>query len=97
QPEIVVAPVEDQLVAREDREERPQIETRQRIHQQLAAWMAQLQQTKLLRVRVQTVRLGVEGDPPRMSQFLEGLGEPLGRVNHPPIKARLPRAKQSRP
>ena len=84
QPQVIVRPVQDQLVLFQLQPKRLQIQLRQRINQIIAVDRAHLDETKLFRVGVQTVRFSVQGQPVRRADGRQVLSQFQVRINHSP-------------
>ena len=82
QTQVVVGAVHDELVARQGLEQRVQGETGQRINEPIPGTGADLNQTNLFRVGVQTVRLGIHSDPGGGTKCRQVRLQFLFRIDH---------------
>jgi len=82
QAEIVVAAVQQQFAPAQCLPQRCEVNVRQRIHENVRAGKAELEQAELRRVGVQAVSLCVQGDPFRRTQVGQKVDKPIRSVNH---------------
>lgn len=82
QAQIVVGPVQDQVVPVKNLEQRLQVETGQRIDENVFAREADLDQAEFLRIGVEAVGLRVDGDPGGLGKLWENGGELRFGIDH---------------
>ena len=97
QPQVVVRAVQNQLMLAEDLEHRRELEAREGIDQMIRALDANLNETKLFRIGMKAVSLGIEGNPAGGAQSRKKGRQLLVRINHGANIGKTARRKRENP
>ena len=91
QTQVVVGAVQNQFLPAQGLQQWREVHRRQRVNQHIGARQADLHETELFRVGVQTVGLGVQRQPVGRANARHPIGQLFIALNHPQSKAPAPR------